>query len=97
MVRITPVNKQVVRLVQVVCALDAVVLSALIGLAAFAISIYQLINVLAATIGTDNGPGSFVVGLVFIAPLVGIASLALIAWLTVTFYRKFSGTFQQTE
>ena len=79
---------------QVVRALGAVVLSALIGLVAFAVGIFVLVEILA---GTRQGAGFVIAGLFFIVAIVGLVSLVLVAKLTVVFYRKFGGTSKQAE
>jgi hypothetical protein len=76
-------------LLQLVRALGAVLISALIGLVFFAVSSYFFVNVLTLRHHSVDFVSG---GVVLIELIAGVASLALVAWLTVVFYRKFSGT-----
>jgi hypothetical protein len=72
--------------VRVVRSLGAFVLAALTGLVACVASIVVLIELLASVYPL----------LLILVPIVGTASLALVAWLTAVFYLRFSGTSKQT-
>jgi membrane protein implicated in regulation of membrane protease activity len=84
------------RLVQLIRALGAFVLSALIGGLAAVIGSFLLWRGLTAAFpGGDSIMAFF--GLCVGVPLLGIASLVLVVVLTVVFYRKFGGTPKQAS